>query len=216
MSLYTSNSIQSSEANTLGSSYITPSSSFGDAVSHGLMGEVGYAYDDLNGGFNFDMSTRVGTSNNQEISINLSEELSRLDTPMNDHDDYSSEKKFTGNASTLFHSNKLETSLTLGNSPLPVQSFFGKGSEPTLDLSDFETPYLASNIDGLGLNATYNLENSQLLIGASNPVRSPYDESSTIGRRQSIVASLEYGNTCLLYTSPSPRDQRGSRMPSSA
>ena len=23
-------------------------------------------------------------------------------------------------------------------------------------------------------------------------------------------------NTCLLYTSPSPRDQRGSRMPSSA
>ena len=27
---------------------------------------------------------------------------------------------------------------------------------------------------------------------------------------------LVYDNTCLLYTSPSPRDQRGSRMPSSA
>ena len=27
---------------------------------------------------------------------------------------------------------------------------------------------------------------------------------------------LEYHYTCLLYTSPSPRDQRGSRMPSSA
>ena len=26
----------------------------------------------------------------------------------------------------------------------------------------------------------------------------------------------DYLNTCLLYTSPSPRDQRGSRMPSSA
>ena len=25
-----------------------------------------------------------------------------------------------------------------------------------------------------------------------------------------------YANSCLLYTSPSPRDQRGSRMPSSA
>ena len=195
MSLYTSNSIQSSAANKLGSSYISSSASFGDAVSHGLIGEVGYAYDDLNGGFNFDMSTRVGTSNNHEITINLSEELSRLDTPMNDHDDYSSEKKFIGNASTLFHSNKLETSLTFGNNTLPVQSFFGKGSEPTLDLSDFETPYLASNSDGLGLNASYKLENSQLLIGASNPIRSPYDESSTIGIRQSIVASLEYGNT---------------------
>ena len=27
---------------------------------------------------------------------------------------------------------------------------------------------------------------------------------------------LEYAKSCLLYTSPSPRDQRGSRMPSSA
>ena len=27
---------------------------------------------------------------------------------------------------------------------------------------------------------------------------------------------IEYLKTCLLYTSPSPRDQRGSRMPSSA
>ena len=27
---------------------------------------------------------------------------------------------------------------------------------------------------------------------------------------------LENQHTCLLYTSPSPRDQRGSRMPSSA
>ena len=32
---------------------------------------------------------------------------------------------------------------------------------------------------------------------------------------QSQAKTLTY-NTCLLYTSPSPRDQRGSRMPSSA
>ena len=30
------------------------------------------------------------------------------------------------------------------------------------------------------------------------------------------IASLNDANACLLYTSPSPRDQRGSRMPSSA
>ena len=30
------------------------------------------------------------------------------------------------------------------------------------------------------------------------------------------VGIFEYTATCLLYTSPSPRDQRGSRMPSSA
>ena len=30
------------------------------------------------------------------------------------------------------------------------------------------------------------------------------------------IFRLRGGNSCLLYTSPSPRDQRGSRMPSSA
>ena len=33
---------------------------------------------------------------------------------------------------------------------------------------------------------------------------------------KSSLESLEWTNGCLLYTSPSPRDQRGSRMPSSA
>ena len=35
-------------------------------------------------------------------------------------------------------------------------------------------------------------------------------------KSQISIQYLEKDNTCLLYTSPSPRDQRGSRMPSSA
>ena len=31
-----------------------------------------------------------------------------------------------------------------------------------------------------------------------------------------VCRIMDYGKFCLLYTSPSPRDQRGSRMPSSA
>ena len=34
--------------------------------------------------------------------------------------------------------------------------------------------------------------------------------------RESLSEIGVQGITCLLYTSPSPRDQRGSRMPSSA
>ena len=34
--------------------------------------------------------------------------------------------------------------------------------------------------------------------------------------KQNKLNFLYFGYTCLLYTSPSPRDQRGSRMPSSA
>ena len=37
-----------------------------------------------------------------------------------------------------------------------------------------------------------------------------YEELMTIN------SNIEYVHGCLLYTSPSPRDQRGSRMPSSA
>ena len=33
---------------------------------------------------------------------------------------------------------------------------------------------------------------------------------------QASIADTDITNACLLYTSPSPRDQRGSRMPSSA
>ena len=39
------------------------------------------------------------------------------------------------------------------------------------------------------------------------------DESCLYDETQEI---LDIPHTCLLYTSPSPRDQRGSRMPSSA
>ena len=34
--------------------------------------------------------------------------------------------------------------------------------------------------------------------------------------RFQLVGQLAYGNVCLLYTSPSPRDRTRSRMPSSA
>ena len=40
--------------------------------------------------------------------------------------------------------------------------------------------------------------------------RAILDKNTRIGSGVSII------NNCLLYTSPSPRDQRGSRMPSSA
>eukprot|EP00829_Urostomides_striatus_P007359 TRINITY_DN18191_c0_g1_i1.p2 TRINITY_DN18191_c0_g1~~TRINITY_DN18191_c0_g1_i1.p2 ORF type:complete len:104 (+),score=44.62 TRINITY_DN18191_c0_g1_i1:63-374(+) len=33
---------------------------------------------------------------------------------------------------------------------------------------------------------------------------------------ESVAAKIAHKKDCLLYTSPSPRDQRGSRMPSSA
>jgi len=192
MSLYTGNSIQSSESQSLSSSYITTTSSFGNTISQGLAGEVGYAYDALNGGFKYDLSSRVNLFNSIDSKINLSSELLQLDKPINNKKNNFLDISQTN--STLFKSNKLETTLTLGNSSLPVQSFFESNLESTVDLSDFETPYLSASQGGLGFSAVSELNNSRIMIGASNPVTNNYDTDKVIGSSQSIVASLEYGN----------------------
>ena len=190
MSLYTGNSIQSSESQSLSSSYITTTPSFGNTISQGLVGEVGYAYDALNGGFKYDLSSRVNLFNSIDSKINLSSELLQLDTPITNKKNNLLDLSQTN--SSLFQSNKLETTLTLGNSSLPVQSFYGSSSDPAFDLSNFETPYLESKKGSLGVSASYELENSRFMIGTSNPIRHNYDADSLIESGQSIVASLEY------------------------
>ena len=60
------------------------------------------------------------------------------------------------------------------------------------------------------LNSTWNVAQTKI---------SSYLCPSDWGRGTSgniMQITTTPGNTCLLYTSPSPRDQRGSRMPSSA
>ena len=190
MSLYTGNSIQSSESQSLSSSYITTTPSFGNTISQGLVGEVGYAYDALNGGFKYDLSSRVNLFNSIDSKINLSSELLQLDTSITNKKNNLLDISQTN--SSLFQSNKLVTTLTLGNNSLPVQSFYGSSSDLAFDLSNFQTPYLESKRGGLGVSASYELENSRFMIGTSNPIRQNYDAGSVIESGQSIVASLKY------------------------
>ena len=67
----------------------------------------------------------------------------------------------------------------------------------------------------------------QALCGVSGILVTPFDESGAIDAPRlvpvidrAITAGVDIltvnGNTCLLYTSPSPRDLSTSRMPSSA
>jgi hypothetical protein len=194
MSLYTGDSIQSSESSSLSSSYIATSPSFGNIISQGLIGEVGYAYDALNGGFKYDMASRVNLTNDYEALIDLSSELSKLDSPVSKSNNNLIEEGFSGTVSPLLKTNNLETTLTFGFNSLPVQSFFGSSIDSAVDLSDFETSYLKSEEGGLGLSANYELENARLIIGVSNPVKHNNYSDSVIGSQQSIIASLEYGD----------------------
>ena len=194
MSLYTSNSIQSSAAVTLGSSYITPSVSFGNAISQGLIGEVGYAYDALSGGFKYDMSTRVNMTDNKAPTISLSSELSKLDKQLEFGNNSLWKQNFSQVLSTLSKTDTLETNVTLGSSSIPVQSFFGSNSDSEVDLSDYQSPYLESGEGGIGLSANYQLGKSRLLLGATTPILISNLTGGVAGSRKSLIASLEYGD----------------------
>ena len=61
-------------------------------------------------------------------------------------------------------------------------------------------------------NVKPQIETKSRRVGGTNyqvPMEVPHRRSTTLAIRWIVDA-------CLLYTSPSPRDQRGSRMPSSA
>jgi hypothetical protein len=194
LALYTGNSVQSGGSRNLSSSYINSSSSFGNAISQGLVGESGFAYDALSGGFKYDMSTRVNMTNNQAPTISLSSELSKLDNQIQLGNNSDWKQNFSKVLSTLSKTDTLETSVTLGASSIPVQSFFGSNSDSEVNLSDYQSPYLESGEGGIGLSANYQLGKSRLLLGATTPVQINTMTGDVAGSRKSLVASLEYGD----------------------
>ena len=52
-----------------------------------------------------------------------------------------------------------------------------------------------------------------LIIGVASAEENPLQENHRQKREEAFVEMLSEVTLCLLYTSPSPRDQRGSRMP---
>ena len=194
MALYMGNSIQSSDSVPLATSTFFSSASFGNAIYQGLSGEVGYAYDALSGGFKYDMSTRVNMTSNKAPSIILSSELSKLDNQLQSSANSDWKQNFSNVLYTLSKREGLETTLTLGASSLPVQSFFGSNLDSSANLSDLQTPYLESGEGGIGLSANYQLGNSRLLIGATNPILVNNLTGNVFGSRKTLVASLEVGN----------------------
>ena len=72
--------------------------------------------------------------------------------------------------------------------------------------------------DGTYSDETYEaIQDLMDKLAAESPTPSPFDKQDFITDHwATLYAQFGPRHTCLLYTSPSPRDQRGSRMPSSA
>ena len=94
-------------------------------------------------------------------------------------------------------------------------------------VEDPEKPYWIFNprdADGLRLTSEIddlNKDRNKLVAvrPAEFSITADIDDDQTLYQVKAVVGynfEVERSNLCLLYTSPSPRDQRGSRMPSSA
>ena len=114
------------------------------------------------------------------------------------------------NASAYSDQGKLRVSHVINGSPFdeeyPWRTAWSRDGQLTADIFDAKI-----RGDGKLLSCfvseikTENLKNQQLFLKGNQLVQQLYGDK--------IAA---YYLTCLLYTSPSPRDQRGPRMPSSA
>ena len=97
----------------------------------------------------------------------------------------------------------LETVTTLTESGSTFTFTHEDGGTSTIDIADLET-----------LTSVTNVLTAGHLIGTYAD-----EDGNTVDLLETITTLTQNADgsfTCLLYTSPSPRDQRGSRMPSSA
>ena len=107
-----------------------------------------------------------------------------------------------------------------------------KGHEKAIiigsDCPQLSTPIIQEAFDALDHHDTVigpTYDGGYYLLGMKNLYPFLFDDmrwsvddvfNTTISRMQEHGLTCKKLTTCLLYTSPSPRDQRGSRMPSSA
>ena len=111
-----------------------------------------------------------------------------------------------------------------------IDKVFAVGDVARFDVSrDVETDevtlslFQQPQVQGALLSIDVDTQEVLAMVGGYEFAESQFNRA-TQARRQPgssfkpfiYGAAIERGYTCLLYTSPSPRDQRGSRMPSSA
>ena len=188
--VFTGNSLNDNLEHQLRNSRLMTSSSFGDSIQRGLVGEVGFVYDALDGGFQYDINSQINLSNKNAPSVNIKEELNKLSDSILSLTTIKPDNSIRQIAGSLDINDELNASITVGVSSLPVQNFYDLNNN-SVNLLNYQIPYLEANEGGVGVNATYQLSNSKFLLGATVPV----DQSNgqTLGLRKSLIGSVEIG-----------------------
>ena len=175
--IYTGTSTEVGEEYQLGNSKLYTSNSIGDSFQKGLEGEIGYTYDDLGGGFEYDMSYHVNLLNNLDHSLSLNEELNQLST--------------SSGSLVESKSSYPKNEISIGQAALPVKNFFDDKNSLT-NLLEFLPSYLDSDRNSLGLGKSISLSNSTIEVGLTMPI--DRNDGVKNGSRSNLVGSIEYGD----------------------
>jgi hypothetical protein len=191
LSMYTGASIQTSNAQSISSSSISASPSYGDSISRGLRGESTYAYDALSGGFEVKMSSLVTEATQTASLIDFNQSFSKLELETTPTSNQVQLTKFDRVISESKNGSDQALKVTMGAKTIPIQSFLASNLDPAIDIASFSTPYLnqSSSALSVGAGAIYPIADSRLLLGFTLPVR---DSSSNVqNQNTSMTASLE-------------------------
>ena len=160
-----------------------------------------------------------GTTLNYNWMIALS--LINSDSPSRAHTlSYDKDLSFSNSVNILGNISSSPGSLIMGHGPIN-RTFLDINSIRNRDISNyflFENGVVASVVQPTYLEFNVDTRES-VILGARDPgIYNYFVQAQTANglSDSSNVVSIELENSCLLYTSPSPRDKRQSRMPSSA
>ena len=104
--------------------------------------------------------------------------------------------------------------LTIGGATPPYSFLWSDNGSSTLDRSSLEDGvYILTMTD---LNNCQRVDTFTLVDPSEFVAQTLTDTLSCIGLCDGVAAVVPLNGSCLLYTSPSPRDPKTSRMPSSA
>ena len=191
--VFVGQSINSDESYALGASQITTSGSFGDSLYRGLKGLTGYTYDDLDGGFGYEMIHHINMASDNTPTIDIPSELGNLPLIATGLTTPNWKRDFNRVIANFSSSENLTTAVTMGSTSLPVQSFFESTIDTTAELSNFKTPYLTSKHENAGIGTSYQMGDARLLFGMTIPAKSNID--GNLGKTRTFTASIEHGDS---------------------
>ena len=159
---------------------------------------MNYFYDALNGGFAYKMDGHVIPQSNTKPLINLEAEMNGMTSAsvLNDHLNIGK----TRYSNILFKKSLTDDdkkenflALTLGNSALPVQSFFNFEQMALNGITDYNLPFLDKNDQGLSLNSLIEGEKFKFSLSTTTPVKKQTDGGEHImGNTNALMGTLEY------------------------